>query len=84
MDSQNAKVIIGILSVKQKLIKSNIERNVFVFVFITTILFLVCALVPRNKCKLGKLEIRLTFIKVVRGHSFLPLTFCPSQDLYLL
>ena len=53
------------------------------FWFCIYILFFVCALVPRNNCKLGKLEIRLTFIKVVRGHSFLPLTFCPSQDLYL-
>ena len=32
MDSQNAKVIIGILSVEQKLIKLNIESYVFVFV----------------------------------------------------
>ena len=34
MDSQNAKVIIGILRVKQKLIKSNIESHFFDFVFI--------------------------------------------------
>ena len=32
MDSENAKVIIGILSVERKLIKSNIESYVFVFV----------------------------------------------------
>ena len=32
MDSENAKVIIGILSVKQKMIKLNIESYVFVFV----------------------------------------------------
>ena len=34
MDSQNAKVIIGILNVEQKLIKLNIESYVFVFVLI--------------------------------------------------
>ena len=60
---------------------TQILKAMFLFLYY---MYFVCALVPGNNCKLGKLEIRLTFIKVVRGHSLLPLTFCPSQDFYLL